>query len=121
MCRGCDSIPQASVTEYPITKYQPTYFVAEDFVRAGLFSWSPVQPCPHHHRLWQVRLSPLRCPLLLLPTLSMRLQVDMKAKMRAFCESRPRPFHVKYDPYSRSVSVDKAIVRAPYGAEPSAY
>ena len=48
-------------------------------------------------------------------------QMDMKAKMRAFCDSRSRPFHATYDPYSRTVSVDRAIVRKPYDAGTSAY
>jgi hypothetical protein len=38
----------------------------------------------------------------------------MKLKMREFIETRPRAFHVKYDPYSQTVSVDRAITRGAY-------
>lgn len=38
----------------------------------------------------------------------------MKLKMREFCEAIPKAFHVKYDPYSQTVSVDRAVTRGAY-------
>ncbi|KAA0173718.1 hypothetical protein FNF27_04867 [Cafeteria roenbergensis] len=58
----------AAVQEYPITTYQPVYFVAE----------------------------------------SMQ---DAKERMRDYCEGLARPFGVRYEPYTSSVSVDRALVR----------
>jgi len=76
---GMDNFPKyldwdpevASATTYPITTYQPSYFVAESMG-------------------------------------------DMKQKMRAYCDSRHKPFHVKYDTFSQTVSVDRAVTRGPY-------
>jgi len=58
----------AAETEFPITTYQPRYFVAESLA-------------------------------------------DAKDRMRRFCESLPRPFHVRYNTKTRSVSVDRAVRR----------
>ena len=57
----------------------------------------------------------------LLSVIAIWLQADMKERMRRFCEARPRPFHVKYDPFSRSVSVDRAITRMPYTSGTAVY
>jgi phenylalanine-4-hydroxylase len=82
---------QACSTTYPITTYQPQYFVAESLVRVFAMGFAS---CVVPHRV---------CP-----------QTDMKLKMREFIETRPRAFHVKYDPYSQTVSVDRAITRGAY-------
>lgn len=76
---GFDTFPEyrpwepakAAVQDYPITTYQPIYYVADSLA-------------------------------------------DAKARMRQYCESMKRGFHVSYDPYSQSVSVDRAIVRDRY-------
>ena len=40
---------------------------------------------------------------------------DAKDRMLAFCESSlMRPFQVRYDPYTQTVSTDRAVVRAQY-------
>jgi phenylalanine-4-hydroxylase len=63
---------KAGHTPYPITDYQPVYFVAESLA-------------------------------------------DAKERMRAYCETAVRrPFHVKYDPFSQSVLVDRAVERGAY-------
>lgn len=36
-------------------------------------------------------------------------QADAKVRMRKFCESLSRPFHVRYDANTRSVAVDRAV------------
>ncbi|MXY50925.1 MAG: hypothetical protein F4Y86_00125 [Gammaproteobacteria bacterium] len=36
---------------------------------------------------------------------------DAKARMRAFCESLPRPFYARYNPATESIWVDRAIRR----------
>ena len=59
---------QAANQPYPVTDYQPLYFVAES------------------------------------------LQ-DAKARMRAFCESLPRPFYARYNPATDSIWVDRAVQR----------
>lgn len=64
---------KAAVQDYPITKYQPLYYVADSLAEA-------------------------------------------KARMRDYCETLPRPFHVSYDPFSETVSVDRAVVRGQYQA-----
>ena len=62
----------AAAQAYPITKYQPVYFVADSLT-------------------------------------------DAKDRMLAFCESSlMRPFQVRYDPYTQTVSTDRAVVRAQY-------
>lgn len=61
----------AAATPYPITKYQPLYFVADSLAHA-------------------------------------------KARMREYCEGRPRPFGVTWDAATKSVSVDRNVVREPY-------
>ena len=60
----------AAKRSYPVTEYQPLYFVAES-----------------------------------LP--------DAKARMRAFCESLPRPFYARYNPATESIWVDRAVRRNP--------
>lgn len=61
--------PQRAANQaYPVTEYQPLYFVAES------------------------------------------LQ-DAKARMRAFCESLPRPFYARYNPATESIWVDRAVRR----------
>ncbi len=61
--------PQRAASQpYPVTEYQPLYFVAES-----------------------------------LP--------DAKARMRAFCESLPRPFYARYNPATESIWVDRAVRR----------
>ena len=60
----------AAKQDYPVTEYQPRYFVAES------------------------------------------LQ-DAKARMRAFCESLPRPFYARYNPATESIWVDRAVRRHP--------
>jgi hypothetical protein len=62
---------QAAVQSYPITKYQPVYFVADSMA-------------------------------------------DAKERMRRYCETLRRPFHVRYDAATQSVSVDRAVVRGQY-------
>lgn len=54
--------------EYPITTYQPIYYVAESLV-------------------------------------------DAKDRMRDFCAQLNRPFYARYNPYSQTVSVDRAVAR----------
>jgi phenylalanine-4-hydroxylase len=61
----------AASQEYPITTYQPTYFVADSLS-------------------------------------------DAKERMRQFADSLSRPFRVRYDPYSQSVPVDRAVKRGEY-------
>jgi hypothetical protein len=34
---------------------------------------------------------------------------DAKLKMRAFCESLPRPFYARYNPLTQSIWVDRAV------------
>lgn len=76
---GVDAMPvfkpweptKAAVQDYPITTYQPMYYVAASLA-------------------------------------------DAKARMREYCETLPRPFHVSYDPFSETVSVDRAVVRGQY-------
>ena len=63
----------AAETDYPITEYQPRYFVAES------------------------------------------LQ-DAKARMRAFCEALPRPFHARYNAAAETIWVDRVVRRAPAAA-----
>ena len=58
----------ASRQAYPVTEYQPIYFVAES-----------------------------------LP--------DAKTRMRAFCETLPRPFYARYNPATDSIWVDRAVRR----------
>lgn len=67
----------ASVQEFPITHYQPKYFVSESLN-------------------------------------------DAKMKIRAFCESMPKPFHVRYNENTGRVWVDRAVKRLPHNA-PQAY
>ena len=59
---------RAANQPYPVTDYQPLYFVAES------------------------------------------LQ-DAKARMRAFCESLPRPFYARYNPATEGIWVDRAVQR----------
>ena len=59
---------QACKQEYPITTYQPIYYVAESLV-------------------------------------------DAKDRMRDFCAQLNRPFYARYNPYSQTVSVDRAVAR----------
>ena len=77
---GVDEMPEyrpwdpakAAETEYPITTYQPIYYVAESFA-------------------------------------------DAKERMRDFCENQiNRPFHVRYDAFSQTVHVDRAVRRKEY-------
>ena len=61
--------PQRAANQtYPVTEYQPLYFVAKSL-----------------H--------------------------DAKARMRAFCESLPRPFYARYNPATEGVWVDRAVQR----------
>lgn len=62
---------KAAVQAYPITRYQPVYYVAASLS-------------------------------------------DATTRMRDFCESLNRGFHTRYDPYSQSVTCDKAVVRGQY-------
>jgi hypothetical protein len=39
------------------------------------------------------------------------MQNDAKQKMREFCEDLKKPFHARYDPYSQSVIIDRAVER----------
>lgn len=65
-------VPEDAATqEYPITTYQPVYFVANG-----------------------------------LP--------DAVDRMKKFCADVHRPFHIKYDPYTSSVKVDRAVQRGAY-------
>lgn len=41
----------------------------------------------------------------------MRSQFDAKEKMRAFCEDLKKPFQARYNPYSQSVTIDRAVQR----------
>jgi phenylalanine-4-hydroxylase len=62
----------AAEQAYPITSYQPVYFVAESLA-------------------------------------------DAKARMRAYCERLDnKGFTARYDPYTQSVAVDRAVVRGQY-------
>ncbi|KAI9911125.1 hypothetical protein PsorP6_008765 [Peronosclerospora sorghi] len=54
--------------KYPITTYQPVYYVAESLL-------------------------------------------DAKEKMRSFCEDLKKPFQARYNPYSQTVSIDRAVQR----------
>ena len=58
----------AADLEYPITTYQPTYFVAESMM-------------------------------------------DVKSQMRAFCEKVSRPFHLRYNPLTQTVQLDRTVKR----------
>eukprot|EP00457_Paulinella_chromatophora_P014836 gb/GEZN01015327.1/.p1 GENE.gb/GEZN01015327.1/~~gb/GEZN01015327.1/.p1 ORF type:complete len:187 (+),score=20.41 gb/GEZN01015327.1/:51-611(+) len=55
---------------YPITEYQPTYFIADSMAQ-------------------------------------------VKQSMNQFCESLNRPFHARYDPFTRRIHVDRAVRRLP--------
>jgi len=61
----------AAIQPYPITRYQPVYYVADSLA-------------------------------------------DAKSRMRSYCESLARPFHVRYDPATESVTPDRAVVRGAY-------
>lgn len=61
----------AANQDYPITTYQPVYYVADSLS-------------------------------------------DAKKKMRDYCNALPRPFNVKFDPYTKSVTVDRNVVRQEY-------
>jgi phenylalanine-4-hydroxylase len=63
----------AAKQPFPITTYQPLYFLAE--------------------------------------TLS-----DAKQKMRAYCETLPRPFFALYNPQTSSIFIDRPVRRATGGA-----
>lgn len=65
---------KAAVQPYPITTYQPVYYVAESL-----------------H--------------------------DAKERMRDYCRRMNRPFGVRYNPYTQSVEVDRALVRTSLPAE----
>jgi len=39
---------------------------------------------------------------------------DAKESMREYCASLPRPFGVRYEPYTGSIGVDRALVRGEY-------
>lgn len=62
---------KAAVQGYPITKYQPMYYVADSLA-------------------------------------------DAKHRMRGYCEGLGRPFYVRYDPVTETVTPDRAVVRGPY-------
>ena len=61
----------AATQDYPITTYQPIYYVADSLA-------------------------------------------DAKKRMREYCDNLPRPFNVKFDPYTKSVTVDRNVERGPY-------
>ena len=61
----------AAVQPYPITTYQPVYYVAESLA-------------------------------------------DAKSRMRAYCDAMQKGFTARYDPYTQSVTVDRAVVRGQY-------
>lgn len=77
---GVDQFPEyrpwvpakAALQDYPITTYQPVYYVAESLA-------------------------------------------DAKTKMRQYCEdTMKRPFRVRWDPQTQSVSTDRAVIRGAY-------
>jgi hypothetical protein len=46
--------------------------------------------------------------LILLPLFE---QFDAKEKMRGFCEDLKKPFQARYNPYSQTVTIDRAVQR----------
>lgn len=76
----------ASITTYPITTYQPKYFVAESLAGSII----------HYFTDDSIFTPPI---------------IDAKLKMRNFCENLPKPFHARYNPLTSSIWVDRCVKR----------
>jgi len=78
----------AADTSYPITSYQPKYFVAERYDECIIMPLC----CIKLSFMWQRSLS------------------SAKEKMRKFCDFLPKPFHARYKDLTKSIWVDRAVV-----------
>jgi phenylalanine-4-hydroxylase len=82
---------EACKQEYPITTYQPVYYVADSLVR-----------------LQEQRAAVKKK---LETDGSIFLQVDARERMRDFCEDLKKPFHARYNPYGQTIVIDRAVQR----------
>lgn len=121
------------VTKYPITEYQPLYYVADSFedakqkVRVAYVSPLPCgytsfqKSCPHwaHQSDNMCRLLNELCVHAASLVLAVELPLSSMlflifsfvtiAQMRAFGRSLSRPFSVRYNPYTESVEVINSL------------